>query len=210
MFVFYFNGWSESFCTKWLYIFGLLESISDESKTMGQHQNFVLFPNMCLEILYLFLVESSDGILERPKKLVWKKNFFVHFRIFTIGIRNEKLKLLLIYHFVKKCSLYKITDSDNFQHLRKETYGGQQNPVYSPSKPFFQAFPRFHHYSRSKTDTKFLSTYSERAQNSGANPQFLTHLKYFQAGQKCTSILCRNFRTTRYKATIENKNFLHL
>jgi len=29
------NGWSQSFWTKCLYIFGLLESISDESKTTG-------------------------------------------------------------------------------------------------------------------------------------------------------------------------------
>jgi hypothetical protein len=33
----------------------------------------VLFPNMGSEIVYLFLPESSDGIFERPKKIVWTK-----------------------------------------------------------------------------------------------------------------------------------------
>ena len=70
----YYNGWVESFGTKCLFIFGLLESISDESKTMGQDQNFVLFPNMCSEILCLLLLESNEEILERPKKLVWTAN----------------------------------------------------------------------------------------------------------------------------------------
>ena len=34
----------------------------------------MLFPNMCSEILCLFLLESNEEILERPKKLVWTAN----------------------------------------------------------------------------------------------------------------------------------------
>ncbi len=65
------NGWAESFRTKYLFIFGPLKSISDESKSMCYNQNCVLFLNMSLEILCQFLFESSEIIFERPKKLVW-------------------------------------------------------------------------------------------------------------------------------------------
>ncbi len=44
------NGWASSFWTKCLFIFGSLESISDESKTMGEDQNFMVFQNMNSEI----------------------------------------------------------------------------------------------------------------------------------------------------------------
>jgi hypothetical protein len=37
----------------------------------------VLFPNICSEILCLFLLESSDGIVETPKRFVWTKTFFL-------------------------------------------------------------------------------------------------------------------------------------
>jgi hypothetical protein len=66
-----YNGWIESFGTKCLPIFGPLESISEEMKAMSWNQNFVLFPNMGLEISCRFLFEISKGIFERPKKLVW-------------------------------------------------------------------------------------------------------------------------------------------
>ena len=68
----------------------------------------MLFSNMCSEILCLFLLESNEEILERPKKLVWTKNFSVHFRIFSIGIRNQKLELLLIYQLVEQNLPYKM------------------------------------------------------------------------------------------------------
>ena len=35
-----------------------------------------------------FLFESSEGIFERPEKLVWTENFFAVFYILTIVIRN--------------------------------------------------------------------------------------------------------------------------
>ncbi len=56
------------------FIFGLLESILDEWKTIGYDQNFVLFPNMCSKILYLSLYESSERIFEHSGKLVWATN----------------------------------------------------------------------------------------------------------------------------------------
>ena len=49
--------------------FGLLETISDEPQTIGCDQNFVLSLNMDLEMLYLFLFKSSEGLFERPEKL---------------------------------------------------------------------------------------------------------------------------------------------
>jgi hypothetical protein len=56
-----------SFSTQCLFIFDLLESISDEWKTIGYDQNLVLFPNMDSEIECLFLFERSEGIFERSK-----------------------------------------------------------------------------------------------------------------------------------------------
>ncbi len=47
--------------------FGLLESISGESKTIDHNQDFVLLLNMALEIFCLFLFKSSEGLFERPK-----------------------------------------------------------------------------------------------------------------------------------------------
>jgi len=41
---------------------------------MGQDQNFVLFLDMNLKMLCLFLFESNEGIFERPKQLVWTGN----------------------------------------------------------------------------------------------------------------------------------------
>ncbi len=49
---------------------GMLESISEEPKTMSEDQNFLLSLNMNLEILCLFLFQSSEEIFERLKKLV--------------------------------------------------------------------------------------------------------------------------------------------
>jgi hypothetical protein len=39
----------------------MLESISEEPKTMSDDQNFVLSLNMDLEMLCLFLFQSSEG-----------------------------------------------------------------------------------------------------------------------------------------------------
>ena len=65
------NGSVESFWTKPLFIFRLFESISEESKTMGQNQNLMLFPNMSSEIICQILFDSSKGIFERLDKIVW-------------------------------------------------------------------------------------------------------------------------------------------
>jgi hypothetical protein len=42
-----------------LFIFNLLESISDKWKTMSYDQHLMLFPNIGSEIVYLFLFERS-------------------------------------------------------------------------------------------------------------------------------------------------------
>ncbi len=55
---------SRSFWTQYLFIFGLLENISEEWKTKGYDQNLMLFPNMDSEIVCLFF-EKSEGIFER-------------------------------------------------------------------------------------------------------------------------------------------------
>jgi len=48
--------------------FGLLESISDEPKTIGHDQNFMLFLNMGLKIFCIFLFKTSEELFERPEK----------------------------------------------------------------------------------------------------------------------------------------------
>ncbi len=95
-----------------------------------------------------------------------------------------KLQLNSISHFVNICPPYKTTVSDKFQHLRKGTYMGQKKAVYASSKLNFKAFQRFPHYTRTKTDKKFPSSYSQRAQNSGSNPQFFDSSEIFSSGPK--------------------------
>ena len=56
---------SRSFWTQCLFVFGLLENISEEWTTMGYDQNFMLFPNMDSEIVCLFFFEKSEGLFER-------------------------------------------------------------------------------------------------------------------------------------------------
>jgi len=41
------------------------------------------------EILCLFLLESSEEIYERPKKLVWTENFFIHFHYWDPKLKVE-------------------------------------------------------------------------------------------------------------------------
>jgi hypothetical protein len=48
--------------------FGLLESISDESKAIDDDKNVVLFLNTGLEMLSLLLFKSSEELFERPEK----------------------------------------------------------------------------------------------------------------------------------------------
>ena len=50
--------------------FALVESISDEPKTTGHDQNFVLFSNIALELLSRSLSKTNDDHFERYKKLV--------------------------------------------------------------------------------------------------------------------------------------------
>ncbi len=52
---------AEKFSGRMFIHFGLLESISDESKAKGRKQNFVLSLNIGLEMLYLFLFKSSEA-----------------------------------------------------------------------------------------------------------------------------------------------------
>ncbi len=55
------------FWTQRLFIFDLLELISDEWKSTCSKHNFMIFLNMDSEIVYLGLFDSSEGIFERPK-----------------------------------------------------------------------------------------------------------------------------------------------
>jgi len=61
---------------------------------------------------------------------------------------------------------------------------GYHLPVCSPPKPIFSDAQSFPYFSQIKTGTQFLTTYKEREQNSGSNPSFFIHLKYFQVSQK--------------------------
>ncbi len=49
--------------------FSLLESTSAQQKTSYHDQNFVLFQNMNLEMSWLFLFKTIEGLFERPEKL---------------------------------------------------------------------------------------------------------------------------------------------
>ena len=73
---------------------------------MGSDQNFVLFPNMCSEILCLFLLESSEGILERSKKVGLDGE---HQGLQTpITLFTKVLRIVRIGNFVKRTLLYKM------------------------------------------------------------------------------------------------------
>ena len=54
--------------------FALVESVSDESKTAGHDQNFVLFSNIVLELLSQSLSKTNDDHFERYEKLVLMVN----------------------------------------------------------------------------------------------------------------------------------------
>jgi hypothetical protein len=56
------------FAWQMLVHFGLLESISDESKAIDGGKNVVLFLNTGLEMLSLLLFKSSEELFERPEK----------------------------------------------------------------------------------------------------------------------------------------------
>jgi hypothetical protein len=51
-----------------LFVLVYFESISYKPETIGRDQNFVLFLNMGLEMLCLFLFNSNEGLFERPDK----------------------------------------------------------------------------------------------------------------------------------------------
>jgi hypothetical protein len=63
-----------------LFVFGLLESNSNKPKAIDCGQNFVLFPNMSLDMLCLFLFKSSERFFEKPEKLslIVKNQFIVY------------------------------------------------------------------------------------------------------------------------------------
>ena len=101
--------WTErvcrSFWTQYLFIFALLESISDEWKTIGYDQNLMLFPNMDSEIWCLFLFERSEGISERPKSWFGRRTN----RVFPNSHKSlcEGAKIVRVGDFVERTLLYK-------------------------------------------------------------------------------------------------------
>jgi len=86
--------------------FGLFESISDERKPIDRDQNFVLFFNMDLEILCLFLFKSSEELFERRQKLfvMVSQQFFC----FLISPFSNMLKIVEVGRFVERTLLYKM------------------------------------------------------------------------------------------------------
>jgi hypothetical protein len=93
-------------------VFDPLESISDESESMHWNQNFVLFPNMDLEMLCRFLFESTWGIFERSKQLVWTANKQV--LLTPISPFATMLKIVGFSSFVGRTILYKRTEIVHF------------------------------------------------------------------------------------------------
>jgi len=142
------NGWIESFRTKCLPIFDPLENILDEWKTRSWDQNFVLFPNMGSEIVYLFLSESSDGTFERPKKIVWTKrssgSFWTLFCLFLAYLKvfwmNEKLwaRARILCSFLicaQKFCIYFCTRVVRVPlNILKLAFGGEQKGICYPRK----------------------------------------------------------------------------
>jgi hypothetical protein len=84
--------------------FGLLQSISDEPKTIGRYQNFVLFLNMGLEMLCLFLLKSSEELFERFEKLLRMVNLQVF--VYAINLFSNRLKIVKDGRFVEWTLLY--------------------------------------------------------------------------------------------------------
>ncbi len=60
------NLCQESLGTKCSLIFSSLKSNWRQSRVVNETQNFALFSNMSSEMLYLFLLESSEEIFEKP------------------------------------------------------------------------------------------------------------------------------------------------
>ena len=93
---------------------------------------------------------------------------------------------------------------------------GLAKPVCSQSKLIVQAFQRFPNYSRTKTNTTFLGPYSERAQNSGPNPQFDSSgntfkqskmNKHFDQKRRSTcSVQTNFFGVSKINSLLLNKN----
>jgi hypothetical protein len=96
----------ENFLDKMFVHFGLLQSISDESKTIGSHQNFVLFLNMGLEMLCLFLLKSSEELFERFEKLLPMVNLQVF--VYAINLFSNRLKIVEDGRFIEWTLLYKM------------------------------------------------------------------------------------------------------
>ncbi len=89
-----------------MFIFDLLESISDEPKTIDGDQNFMLFPNMGLEILCLFYLKNSEELFERPEKIIFngKSISFVN----LISSFSSMLKIVGVDRFVEWTLLCKM------------------------------------------------------------------------------------------------------
>ena len=51
--------------------FALVESILDESKTVGHDHSFVIFSNIVLELLSQSLFKTSDDYFERYAKIMF-------------------------------------------------------------------------------------------------------------------------------------------
>jgi hypothetical protein len=84
--------------------FGLLQSISDEPKTIGRYQNFVLFLNRGLEILCLFLLKINEELFERFEKLLPMVNLQVF--VYAINLFSNRLKIVKDDRFVEWTLLY--------------------------------------------------------------------------------------------------------
>lgn len=69
-------------------------------------RDFVLSPDMCSEILFLFLHESSESIFEHPEKWLWAANEKA-FAI-PVGPFVQVLNIVEFGNFVERTVLYHI------------------------------------------------------------------------------------------------------
>ena len=93
------NGMIESFETKCLFIFNGLERVVADSEPMDQNQNFVLFPNIRLQILSKVLSIVGKKSQKGQKNYLDRKCFCIilHFHYY-----GSKLKVG-IYIYISVC-----------------------------------------------------------------------------------------------------------
>ena len=86
--------------------FALVESISEEPKTTGHDQSFVLFSNIVLELLFQSLSKTSDDHFEKYEKLFLMVNQQIF--LYYISCFSSMLHNVGNGRFIERRILYKM------------------------------------------------------------------------------------------------------